>query len=453
MKHPGTLGITVVILLTAVCTHAPAATEQDYWPAWRGPAMNGTAARGNPPVTWSETENIKWKVEIPGKGHSSPVIWGDKIFLQTAIDTDQAPSTEAQPAPPATASPSGRGGRGGLSGPAPKTVHKFDLLCLDRNTGKVLWQRTATEAVPHEGHQRTGTFASYSPVTDGKYVWAGFGSRGLYCFDLDGNLQWSKPLPTMRTLMSFGEGSSPALAGEAVIVVSDHEGDSAIFAFNKVTGAELWRKERDERTSWATPAITEVDGRMQAIISATNLIRSYDVKSGEIIWQCKGQTRNVIPTPVFGFGMVFCTSGYQGSSLQAIKLAGSTGDLSGSDAIAWQVNRGTPYVPSPLLYGNRIYVFAVYTQRLSCYEARTGQPRFTDQTLEGINQVYSSPVGVADRVYCPGRNGVTVVLKNADTFEILAANTLDDGFDASPALIGDEMYLRGNRFLYCIAKR
>ncbi len=412
MKHLGALGITVVFLLTAVGTHALAAGADDSWPTWRGPAANGTAAKGNPPVTWSESENIRWKVEIPGQGHSSPVIWGNKIFLQTAIDTGQVKSTETQPSQPAAAN-----GRKGLSAPAPKTIHKFDLVCVDRTTGKILWEKTATEAVPHEGHQPTGTFANYSPVTDGKYVWVSFGSRGLHCFDLDGNLKWSRPLPAMRTIMSFGEGSSPALAGEAIIVVCDQTANSAIFTFNKVTGAQLWRKERDEPTSWATPAVTEVDGQTQVIVSATKLIRSYDVKTGDLIWQCSGQVRNVIPSPVLGFGMVFCTSGYQGSSLQAIKLAGSKGDLSGTDAVVWQVNKGTPYVSSPLLYRNRIYVFSVLTPKLSCYEARTGKPLFTEQTLAGINQVYASPVGVADRVYCPGRNGVTVVIKNADTFE------------------------------------
>ncbi len=447
MKHPGTLGITVVFLLTAVCTHAPAAGVDNCWPTWRGPAGNGTTSQGNPPVTWSESENIKWKVEIPGKGHSSPVIWGNKIFLQTAVDTGQAASQAAQAAP---AAPSGRKG---LSTPAPKTIHKFDLVCVDRTTGKILWQKTATEAAPHEGHQPTGTFANYSPITDGKYVWASFGSRGLHCFDLEGNLKWSQPLPTMRTVMAFGEGSSPALAGDAIIVVCDQEAGSAIFAFNKVTGAQLWRQDRDERTSWATPAIVEVDGRTQAIVPATKLTRSYDAKTGDLIWQCGGLTRNVIPSPVLGFGMVFCTSGYQGSSLQAIKLAGSKGDLSGTDAVAWQINKGTPYVASPLLYGNRIYVFAGLTPKLSCYEARSGKPLFTDQTLEEIKQVYASPVGVADRVYCPGRNGVTVVIKNADIFEVLATNKLDDGIDASPAVIGDEMYLRGNKCLYCIAKK
>jgi outer membrane protein assembly factor BamB len=197
--------------------------------------------------------------------------------------------------------------------------------------------------------------------------------------------------------------------------------------------------------------VAEVDGRTQVIVSATKLIRSYDAKTGDLIWQCGGQVRNVIPSPVLGFGMVFCTSGYQGSSLQAIRLAGSKGDLSGTDAVAWQVNKGTPYVSSPLLYGNRIYVFSVLTPKLSCYEARTGKPLFTEQALEGINQVYASPVGVADRVYCPGRNGVTVVIRNADTFEVLATNKLDDGFDASPAVIGDELYMRGHKSLYCIA--
>jgi outer membrane protein assembly factor BamB len=448
MRHPGTLGIVVASLSALIAVSALAAGADDYWPAWRGPAANGTAAKGNPPVTWSESENIKWKVEIPGEGRSSPVIWGDKIFLLTAIDTGRTKSAGTQSNQPATPAP-----KPGLSTPTPTTVHKFDVLCLDRATGKTLWQKTATEAVPHEGHQPTATFANYSPVTDGKYLWVSFGSRGLYCFDLEGNLKWSKPLPTMKTVMSFGEGSSPTLAGDAIIVVCDHLAGSAIFAFNKTTGEPLWRKDRDEPTSWATPVVAEVDGKTQVIVSATNFTRSYDAKTGDLIWQCSGQVKNVIPSPVLGFGMVFCTSGYQGSSLQALKLAGSKGDISGTAAVAWQVKKGTPYVSSPLLYGNRIYVFSVLTPGLSCYEAQTGKPLYTSQTLEGINQVYASPVGVADRVYCPGRNGVTVVIKNADTFEVLATNKLNDGLDASPAVIGDELYMRGNKSLYCIAKK
>jgi hypothetical protein len=305
-------------------------------------------------VTWSESENIKWKVEIPGKGHSSPVIWGHKVFLQTAIDTGQAKSTDGQPAQPAARAAGRVSARPPQDGPQVRLVQ-------DRTTGKTLWQKTATEAVPHEGHQPTGTFANYSPVTDGKYIWVSFGSRGLHCFDLDGNLKWSQPLPTLRTIMGFGEGSSPALAGDAIIVVCDQEAGSAIFAFDKVTGEQLWRQDRDERTSWATPAVAEVDGKTQVIVSATKLTRSYDAKTGELIWQYAGQVRNVIPSPVVGFGMVFCTSGYQGSSLQAIKLAGSKGDLSGTDAVVWQVNKGRLRL-LPAALRQSIYVFRPHAE-------------------------------------------------------------------------------------------
>jgi outer membrane protein assembly factor BamB len=446
MRYPRVLAVATVFALILFATGTWAASGEDYWPTWRGPHATGAATHGNPPVTWSESENVRWKIEIPGKGQSSPVIWGNKLFVQTAIDTGRPGSAEISSAEPAPA------GRPGLSGPAPKTIHRFELLCIDRDTGETLWRKIAIEAVPHEGHQQTGSFAAYSPVTDGKYVWASFGSRGLYCYDLNGELKWSRPLIQMNTVMSFGEGSSPAIAGDAIIVVCDHEGDSAIFAFNKVTGEPLWRKDRDEATSWATPAVAEVGGKTQVIVSATNFTRSYDAQNGDLIWQCSGQVRNVIPSPVVGFGMVFCTSGYRGSALQAIKLD-RTGDISGTDAVVWHVDKATPYVSSPLLYGNRIYVFSVLKPVLSCYEAQTGKPLFTEQTLEGIDQVYASPVGVADRVYCPGRNGVTVVVKNADTFEVLATNKLDDGFDASPAVVGDQIYLRGNQFLYCIGRK
>jgi outer membrane protein assembly factor BamB len=447
MKHSRTLGFTALFLLTAVCTQAMAAGADDYWPTWRGPAATGAAAKGNPPVTWSESENIKWKVELPGRGHSSPVIWDNKLFLLTAIDTGQAKSAEAQPTQPPAAS----GGRGGLSTPAPKTIHKFDLLCLDRVTGKVLWEKTAIEAVPHEGHQPTGTFASYSPVTDGKYVWASFGSRGLYCYDTDGGLKWSKPLPTLKTIMSFGEGSSPALAGEAIIVVCDQEAGSAIFAFDKTTGEQLWRQDRDERTSWATPAVVEVDGKTQVIVSATKLIRSYDLGTGDLIWQCSGQTANVIPSPIVAFGTVFCTSGFRGSALQAIAL-GRTGDLTGTDAIRWQVNKGTPYVPSPILYGDKIYVCSVNKAVVSCYDTATGKPHFVEQPLPEVGEMYASPVGAGDRVYFVGREGTTQVIRNAAQFEILATNKLDDKFDASPAIAGNELYLKGKKSLYCLAE-
>ena len=450
---------SVLAWILVVFMGAVVQAQQANWPAWRGPDFNGVAPAGNPPVTWSETKNIKWKVVVPGSSTSTPIVWGDKIYFLTAIPNPTAgisasnvfASPQAQPRSRGGGATGGRGrGRGGR-GRAPSAIHKFNLVCVDRNSGKVLWQKTAKEELPHQGHHPDHGFASYSPVTDGKHIWASFGSRGLYCFDMAGNLKWSKNLIKMETRSGFGEGSSPGLAGDAVIVVADHEGDSQIFAFHKVTGDLLWKKPRDERTSWATPVAVEVNGKLQVITSATNFIRSYDAQTGELIWQCSGQTDNVIPSPVIGFGKVFCTSGYRGSALQAIDL-GRTGDLSGSDAIHWQVNDATPYVPSPLLFRDNLYVCSVNREVVSCYQAQTGKANFVKQTLEGLKGIYASPVGVADRIYFVGRNGVSKVLKYSDTFEVLATNTLEDGFDASPVIVGDELYLKGRKNLYCIAE-
>jgi outer membrane protein assembly factor BamB len=249
--------------------------------------------------------------------------------------------------------------------------------------------------------------------------------------------------------MMFGEGSSPALAGDAVIVVVDHEGDSFIYALNKKTGDTIWKEGRDESTSWATPIAVEVKGKMQVIISATNFIRAYDLQTGELLWQCSGQTGNVIPSPVVGFGKVFCTSGFRGSALQAIEL-GRTGDLTGSDAVSWEVKEGTPYVPSPLLYGDKLYVCSVNRAVISCYQAETGKANFVKQRLEGMGEMFASPVGAADRVYFVGLNGKTQVIKLSEKFQVLATNNLDDKFDCSPAIVGDELFLKGKEHLYCI---
>jgi outer membrane protein assembly factor BamB len=230
----------------------------------------------------------------------------------------------------------------------------------------------------------------------------------------------------------------------------DHEGDSTIYAVNKTTGELIWKKDRDERTSWATPLPLEVNGKMQVVTSATNLIRSYDLETGELIWQCAGQTRNVIPSPVGGFGMVYCTSGYQGSSLQAIEL-GRNGDLSGTDAVKWHVKEATPYVPCPLLYDDKLYVCSGNQAVISCYNARTGEPYFVKEKLPDISGMYSSGAGAAGRVYFAGRNGVTYVLKHSEKFEVLAVNKLDDKFECSPAFVGNELYLKGKENLYCIA--
>jgi outer membrane protein assembly factor BamB len=438
------IGISLIISTTGI---ALGASGSEYWPVWRGSNYTGIYEKGNPPVTWSETENIKWKIKLAGdESNSSPIIWENKIFFQTAVMTDV--KGQAVPAPASTDSRSGR--RRGPGGSTPTNVYKFNLVCLDRNNGNLVWEKTVRKELPHQGHHRDHGFASYTPATDGKLIWANFGSRGIYCFDLNGNLKWSKDLGKMNSVMSFGEGGSLAIAGDAVIVVRDHEGDSSIFALNQKTGDIIWQKPRDERTSWATPLPIEVNGKIQVVVNATNRIRSYDLKTGDIIWQCSGQTRNVIPTPVTGLGMVYCTSGFRGSSLQAIEL-GHTGDLTDTNAVKWHVKEATPYVPSPLLYGDKLYLCQVNRGVISCYNAKTGKAYFLKQPLEKIKGIYASPAGAAGRVYFVGRNGVTYVLKASEKFEVLSVNELQDRIDCSPAFAGNEIYLKGKKNLYCIA--
>ena len=414
--------VCVLLLFLFAWSNTFAASGDEYWPNWRGPDNTGAAKSGNPPTTWSETENIKWKTEIPGHGLSTPIIWENKIFFLTAIEAEG-------------------------------DAYKFDFVCMDRSNGDIIWQKTAVETVPHEGYHDTGSLASNSAVTDGKFVWASFGSRGVHCYDMDGNHKWSKDLGKMRALMGFGEGTSAALAGDALIVVMDHEDQSVIYALNKDNGEIIWQKDRDEGTTWATPLPVEVDGKIQIVTNATKLVRSYDLETGDVLWQCSGQTSNVIPSPVAGFDMVYCISGFRGNKLQVIKPTGNTtGDITGTDTIVWEIDRNTPYVPSPLLYGDKLYFLSNNNGILSCYQAQDGKPNYVAQKLDGTRGFYASPTGAGDKVYLASQNGVTLVVKHSDTYEVLASNKLDDKFDASPVVIGDELFLKGHEYIYCITQ-
>lgn len=432
----------ILTLAAALSIAAPA-----QWPTWRGPDMMGLSD-GTPPLTWSESENILWKVPLDGDGsNSTPAVWDNKLFFQIAVQTDKQPQTPAAPEP----APAEGGRRPRGRGPA--NLYQFKVVCLDRTTGKTLWQTQVCEVLPHEGHHGDHGFASYSPVTDGKLLWANFGSRGLYCLTLDGDIKWQKDLGKLRIAAGFGEGGSPLLVDDKLFVVMDQEDQSYIFAINKDTGDILWKKERDEKTSWTTPVTVRVEGKTQIVVNGQNRIRSYDPATGDLIWECGGQTANVIPTPVVGHGMIFCTSGFRGSKLSAIKL-GRTGDLTGTDAVVWEVGEATPYVPSPLLYGEKVYVLAGNNAVVSCYNALTGKPYYTKQEMTDIRGVYASPLGAAGRVYFVGRNGVTHVLNNnADAYESLAVNRLDDNVDCSPIVVGDTLYLKGKKFLYAIAEK
>ena len=450
---------------------------QQYWHQWRGPTADGMAiGSSNPPIEWSENQNIRWKVEIPGEGHATPIIWKDQIFVLTAVEVqpEEPESSENniqeskagkeeekksedlffglpfdQLFETAQRQPRGRGQRN----EAPKLTLKLTVLALKRADGQVQWERVVRETSPHEGtpHQTT-TWASYSPTTDGEYLYANFGSFGLYCLDLDGNLQWELDLGDMRTRNSFGEGSSAALYEDTLVVNWDHEGDSFITALDKRNGQELWRMDRDERTSWATPFITDHTGSPQAIISATNRIRSYDLKSGNVLWEAGGMTANVIPSPVLDdeSGIVYVMSGFRGNALLAIRLQDASGDITSSGSIVWDYGQDTPYVPSPLLYDNNLYFIKNRNGVISCLDAKTGKVHYGPERLEGIGDVYASPVGAGGRIYLPDRDGNIAVLNHGESLEMLTVNRLDDGFSASPAIVEDEIYLRGHNYLYCI---
>ena len=473
-----------------LCLTSAALAANTDWPSWRGPQRNGTAPGATPPVKWSESEHVQWKYEIPGLGTSSPVIWGDSVYITTAIGTGKKPegtpsttpglprptppggaaapprsvdadnlsggsfvqNPPADPPPPDERPRRPRGGGGGFGrGTAPSEVQQFAILCIDKKSGKESWRKVVKELLPHEGHHQDHGFASASCVTDGEHLFAFFGSRGLYCCDMKGNVKWEKDLGDMQTRAGFGEGASPALHGSTLVVNWDHEGADFVVAFDKASGKELWRKDRDEPTSWTTPFVIEHEGKAQVVISGEKRIRSYDLANGTEIWQCGGMTSNVVPTPVTGFGNIYAISGFRGSALRAIKI-GRTGDLTDSDAIAWQHNDRTPYVPSPLLSEDRLYFYAGNNAMLSCFDAKTGKAHYAAERVAGISGVYASPVAAAGRVYLAGRDGATVVIKDGTTLEILATNKLDDKFDASPALSGKQLFLRGHKYLYCLAE-
>jgi outer membrane protein assembly factor BamB len=447
------LSLLAVVLVQA----AFAADSQSSWPQWRGPLANGVAPQANPPLQWSETNNIKWKVKIPGSGSATPVVWDDRVFILSAIPTGKKIETPNPPAATPTAgvtnapAQGGQAQRGGGGSEKPSEVHQFVVICLDRKTGNTLWQKVAREEVPHEGHQPDNTYASASPLTDGKLVFAYFGSRGLHCYDFDGNLKWSKDFGHMQTKMGFGEGASPALYGDTIVVYWDDETDNDfIVALDKHTGKELWRKPRNEATGWSTPLIVEYKGKPQVIVNAKGRVRSYDLATGDEIWQCGGQTDNPIPSPVADADTVYVISGFRGAAAYAIGL-GHTGDLTGNtNAIRWSYNKNMPYVPSPLLAGDFLYAVKDNAGILSCFDAKTGKPYFEAERLEGIRGIYASPVSAKDRVYILGREGKCVVLKKGPRLEILATNSLDDKTDASIALAGNELFIRGRENLYCI---
>lgn len=383
---------------------------------------------------------MRWKVALPGKGHSSPVVWGDRIFLTTAIPHG------GQVDPPVGRRP------GEHDNILKVRTNAFTVLAIDRKDGKVLWQNTVRDQVPHEARHDTGSFASASPVTDGERVYAFFGSHGLYCLDWDGTILWQRDLGDMESKHGHGEGSSPVLYGDTLVVNWDHEGPSFVVAFDKRTGEERWRKERDEPTSWSTPHVFVHQDKPQVAISAANRIRSYDLASGALIWECGGLSRNVVAGPVSDEGILIAGSSYEKQAILGIRLDGAKGDITGGEQVAWIRRYDTPYVPALLLYQGNVYFLRHYQGVLTCLNAKSGEEVYSRARLSGIRNVYSSPVAADGRIYITSMDGVTVVFTAGADPNVLAQNRLDDNFSASAALAGKELFLRGEKSLYCIAE-
>lgn len=473
------LAISASLLIASFATIAiaakPATDAQQQWGHWRGPLANGVAPQGNPPSKWDAETNVKWKTAIPGRGSASPVVWGDRIFLLTAVDTgrtdDAVEQTAAQEPAEAAAEESpreegrpergrfgrgDRGGRGGRGGPfgggGPKTYQQYTVVCVDRASGDILWQKVAREALPLEAGHDTNTHASASATTDGQRVYCSFGSHGIYAYDFDGKLIWEKDLGDMQTRNGFGEGASPTIYRDTLIVPWDQESGSFITALDAATGEEKWKEPRDEVTTWNTPLVVEAAGKTQVIVNGSNRTRSYDLATGEEIWQCGGQATNPIASIVELDGVVYAMTGHRGSAVIAISLD-SEGDVTDTDAVVWESDLGGPYVPSPLLYGERLYFTKSSNGILSCVNARDGKPLIDQKRLAGVENIYASPVGAAGRVYITGRDGTTLVIRDADELEVLATNTVGEPVDASPAIVGDELFIRGENHLFCISEK
>lgn len=490
-NRPTNHAICLLLLLCVVWTQKLCA--QNEWSNWRGPKYNGSSDSARPPVSWNSEKNIQWKVELEGLGSSTPVVWQNQVFILTALKTERVenvPSkagvqasreeTERRGRPQIRGAirdegpgfqeggnpgnqpplndrghgPEKSNGRGGsrMSNPPPQNIYEFKITSYDLNTGNKLWQSTVAEEVPHEGGHSTNTFASASPITDGTRIYIFWGSRGVFCLDMQGKKIWNVDFGQQTTRAGFGEGSSAALSGNILVVPWDHEGESFIAALDTRTGDLKWKTSREERTTWSTPLIVSEGERTQVVTNGRR-VRSYDLKDGSMLWECGGQTENPIPSPIVFGDTVIATTGFRGSACYAIAL-NSLGDVTNSDSsIRWRYNQNTPYVPSATLYKDRIYFLAENRAILTSLNARNGEPLYAAKRLNGLGVIYSSIGAADDRLYITDRYGVTVVLKAGESPEVLSTNELGEEVDASLVFVGQKLLLRSNKNLFCIAEQ
>ena len=414
------------------------------WPQWRGPDGSGISNEKNLPAEWTPTKNIKWKTPISGRGHSSPIVWGNKIFLTTAIEGELVPGAKA-----VTHTAEGQVFKHPDSVGADHK-HTFKVIALDRNSGKVLWESTAWEGTPYDNRHRKSSYAASTPATDGKLVYAFFGTEGLYAYDYNGKLAWKAQLGNLGTV-GMGTGTSPILYDDFVIVQCDEENGDASFivALDKKTGKEVWRTPRKVQVSWSTPLLVRNAKRPELITSGTEFVISYDPATGKELWRHKGVESNAIPSPVANNDMVFLVAGFPAKIAMAIKLGGS-GDLTGTPNVPWTYAKGTAYVPSPILYGDYLYLT---TDRgiLTCIDAKTGEVKYEGGRIPIPATFTASPVAFEGKILLTSEDGDTFIVKAGPKHEILGTNSIGEAVYASPAVADGRIFIRGEKNLYCIA--
>lgn len=405
----------------AVSMVPPEGEAANYWPAWRGPSMQGLVSGSGYPEKWSDTENVVWRVPVPGRGHSSPIIWGDRLFLTTAAEDGSRRS----------------------------------VLCYNRSDGSLLWE-TAVPGSPAEQVHQKNSYASSSPTTDGERIYAYFGSAGLIALDFEGKVIWHIDFGSIN--LYHGPGGSPLLYRDRIILFQDQisfgPGAAAnsgfIVAIDKDTGRELWRKSREPKPGWGSPVAVQVDDHVEIIVSSSRNIEAYDPLTGEMIWNCRGNTMEVIPMPVVGHGMVYCSSGRAGPTL-AVRPGGK-GDVTSSHVV-WSTPKGSPFVPSPLLLGEYIYTINDMASIAACHHAKTGeligQIRLGEPRREGFS---ASPVAVEGKIFFINDDGEAFVVNPAPDFNLSHINSIGERMLASPALVDGKWYFRTDSHLICIGK-
>ena len=438
--HGGPVLRTLVVLCAAwlAASSGPIAAQVDAWFQWRGPFNTGMAA-GDAPLRWSDAGGVTWKVSIPGRGHSTPVVAGNRLFLTTAVPTGRA-----------AAATSRSGSCGGGGGADAGLEHRLEVMAIDRASGRTLWQRTATVATPHEGYHRTyGSFASNSPITDGQRVYAFFGSRGLFVYSIDGELLWQKDFGLkLRMDGAFGEGTAPVLHEGRLLVLLDHLDGGFLAVLDAATGREILRVRRTERYNWAAPFVATHAGRRQIVINGETT-RGYDYDTGEVVWEAAGLGENSVPQMVQHGDLVYAMSGHTIKMLMAIRL-GRRGTLTGTDGLAWSTARGVSYTPSPLLHEGKLYIVSD-AGLVSCLDAATGRPFWGPERLPRPYNFKASPVGASDKLYLATEEGDVAVLRLGERFEVLTTNTLaDQSFIASPVVVAGSIYLRSRTHLFRI---